>query len=262
MDLSNREAREIDAFDKELAGSHLSDDTLVMPSHEIERYRHPYTGKRFPIDLLFRIVGEVRGRRVLDIGCGDGFWSTMLGFLGGHVTGIDVSELHVNVAARRSKVNGLADSVVSLQASVHDLPFASETFDIVFGNAILHHVDARRAGEEIGRVLRKGGYAVFLEPVALSIALRRIRKTKLMTILIKENRVSPDEEPLDPEQINAFSAGFSEVRIHECQMISRLERVVGGGKPYKLLNDFDNRLFQLVPPLRRFARRAVIELVK
>jgi SAM-dependent methyltransferase len=262
MDIEYREAREIDAFDKELAGSRLSDEALVIPQYEVERYRHPYTEKRFPIDFLFKVVGDVHGRRVLDIGCGDGFWSTMLGLLGGRVTGIDISELHVNVSVRRIKVNGLGDRVVSLQASVHNLPFASETFDVAFGNAILHHVDARRASEQIQRVLRKGGYAVFLEPVALSPGLRRIRKTKLMTALIKENRVSPDEEPLSREQIDTIAAEFSTVRTHEFEMISRLERIIGGGKPYKLLNDLDTRLFQLVPPLRQFARRAIIELVK
>ena len=182
--------------------------------------------------------------------------------LGARVTGIDLSLLHLDLARRRTEINGIHDRVEFLQASVHDLPFPADTFDIVFGNAILHHLDVRPAGPEVLRVLKKGGRAVFREPVALSAALRRFRETTLIKALVKEARTSPDEAPLTPQSVDTFGAGFSDTQIHEAQLVSRLQRVFGGGKPYKIMNDFDIRLFQLFPHLKRYAREAILEFRK
>lgn len=208
------------------------------------------------------MLGDVKNHEVLDLGCGDGFLTTMLGVLGARVTGIDVSGRHVEVAVRRVRANGVEHRVRCLQASAHSLPFDAASFDLVFGNQILHHLDTSVASGEIHRVLRPGGRAVFLEPVVFSPFLRRIRNTALVTAMVKSSRVSPDEEPLTRAQIDEIGARFSNLRISEVQMLSRLSRVLGPGKLLRILNDVDNKMFELLPYFRRFARSAVIEMVK
>jgi hypothetical protein len=56
--------------------------------------------------------------------------------------------------------------------------------------------------------------------------------------------------------------GFTKTRVLYVQMFSRLERLLPGRKTYEMLNAIDNRLFTLVPFLQRYAREAIIELVK
>jgi len=262
MGSTDREKRESAAFDDLLLKTQVSDDALVVSGEDIDRYGRPCRRSRLPIDLLFFSLGDVRGKRTLDLGCGDGIWSTLLGLLGAYPVGIEISELYANTAARRAELNGVGERVAILRASAHDLPFPDRTFDLVFGNMILHHLDTLLAGSEIHRVLRPGGRGVFLEPVALSSALRRLRRSSLMSAMVKDAGVSPDEEPLDRAQIARLATPFSQVRVSENQMFSRLDRLLGGEKAVRLLNDLDTRLLGAFPALRRFARYALIEVFK
>jgi SAM-dependent methyltransferase len=212
--------------------------------------------------MLFRITGDVRGMRVLDIGCGTGVWSSILALLGASVIGADVSEAELKIATERAAANGITSRLALTLASVHSLPFESGSFDLVFGNAILHHVDLSRAGAETARVLRSGGRAVFREPVALSATLRRLRKSIIVARLVKDSRISPDEEPLTRGQIEEFGDLFSDHRVHEMQMLARFDRIFRTPRVIKMLNEVDLRLFDFFPPLRRFARQAIVEFVK
>ena len=47
----------------------------------------------------------------------------------------------------------------------HHLDFPDESFDLVFGRAILHHLDFETAIKEVKRVLKRGGHAAFAEPL-------------------------------------------------------------------------------------------------
>lgn len=261
-DRREREKRESEAFDRAAGQAAVSKDRLLIPAREIERYRHAFDTKHYSIDMLFKKVGDVTDLTILDVGCGTGVWSSILGRLGARVVGADVSEAELELASRRAEVNGVSSRVSFAKASVHDLPFAAESFDVVFGNAILHHVDPSEAGAEIARVLRAGGRAVFREPVALSLALRRMRKSKIVERLVRDSRISPDEEPLSRFQIETLGSAFSCYRIHEMQMISRLGRIIRHRGICGVMNEVDIKLFEKFPALRRFARCAILEFVK
>ena len=62
------------------------------------RYSSPSLRKRFKEEFRFRILGDMRGKRVLDVGCGEGSNSLMLAKLGAQVTGIDISPRSIDVA--------------------------------------------------------------------------------------------------------------------------------------------------------------------
>jgi malonyl-CoA O-methyltransferase len=104
-------------------------------------------------------LGDVRGLKVLDIGCGTGRHAIALARAGGHVTGIDFSD--GMLAKARFKPG--ADLV---QFVVHDLhhtwPFADGQFDRLVSGLVLEHVrDLNWFFAESLRVLRPGGRAVF-----------------------------------------------------------------------------------------------------
>ena len=61
--------------------------------------------------------------------------------------------------------------LAKVKMDVHEIPFESETFDVVFCNHVLEHVDNdRKALSEIYRVMKKGGWAILQIPLFLPLA--------------------------------------------------------------------------------------------
>ncbi len=110
----------------------------------------------------FAALGDLRGTRALDYGCGHGMAAVAMARAGASVTAFDLSPGYVNETRERAAANGV--SVECVTADGEELPFADATFDAVWGNAILHHLDLAKAGRELRRVLKPGGVAVFCEP--------------------------------------------------------------------------------------------------
>lgn len=126
--------------------------------------------------LVLAGVGDVRGARVLEIGCGDGDLSVLLAKRGAIVTAIDVSpEMIAAARARAAREN------VQIRFDIgaaRKLPFPSEQFDIVVAVTVLCFVsDAAPVFQEIARVLRPGGRLVDGELGKWSTwaAVRRVR---------------------------------------------------------------------------------------
>src|SRR3546814_1101008 len=69
------------------------------------------------------------------------------------------------------------------------MTFPDDSFDLVFGSGIIHHLDIDRAFGEIARVLRPGGRAVFIEPLGLNPAIELYRR-------FTPSARTPDEHPL------------------------------------------------------------------
>jgi ubiquinone/menaquinone biosynthesis C-methylase UbiE len=98
----------------------------------------------------------------LELGCGTGFFTLNLKLAGvvenAHVT--DLSPGMVEVAQRNAR--GLGFEVEGRVADAETLPYDDESFDLVLGHAVLHHIpDLDRAFAEILRVLKPGGRFVF-----------------------------------------------------------------------------------------------------
>jgi len=98
----------------------------------------------------------------LEIGAGTGYFSLNLLQLGliERATASDISPGMLRTLAASAAGLGLEVETVTTEAE--ELPFADQSFDLVFGHAILHHVpDLARAFGEFGRVLRPGGVVAF-----------------------------------------------------------------------------------------------------
>src|SRR5436305_13390228 len=95
----------------------------------------------------FAALGDVAGRRVLDVGCGHGMASVVLARRGAAVTAFDLSAGYVAEARRRAAANDV--SVDFLIADGQYLPFTDSSFDRAWGSAILHHLDLKRAAGEL-----------------------------------------------------------------------------------------------------------------
>jgi len=118
-------------------------------------------GPHCPNEDQLQLIGDVRGRRVLEVGCGGGQCSIAFATRGAVVTGIDLSDRQVEFARKLAASNGVAATF--LQGDAQDLsaiPEASQ--DVVFSAYALQfvaHMD--RCFSEVARVLRAGGSFVF-----------------------------------------------------------------------------------------------------
>jgi 2-polyprenyl-3-methyl-5-hydroxy-6-metoxy-1,4-benzoquinol methylase len=214
--------REEARFFDEWADRAFSDARPIDPL-ALARYGSPHVRRRFNKEFRFRILGKLPGKRVLDIGCGDGTNAILLASLGAQVTGIDVSPKAVELAAKRAELSGVSASTrfVCAPLETADLPAAS--FDVIWGDAILHHLLA-----ELDRVLprlvawaKPDGLLLFSEPVNFNPTLRRLR----FMVPVK-TEATPDERPLEPREIDLLSKYIADIRVEPFAMLGRLNRFV------------------------------------
>jgi ubiquinone biosynthesis O-methyltransferase len=126
--------------------------------------------------LILTLLGDIRGRNILDVGCGDGDLAVELWRRGATVTGIDASPEMVEAARARAKREGVDISFIVGEAA--SIPLDPERFDVVVAVTILCFVaNAAPVFSEIARVLRPGGVLVIgeLGKWSLWAAARRIR---------------------------------------------------------------------------------------
>jgi ubiquinone/menaquinone biosynthesis C-methylase UbiE len=106
---------------------------------------------------MFRLAGDVAGKRVLDLGCGEGAYSRALAGRGAKVTGIDGSRRLVDAARQRAAMTGLD---ISYQCSnANDLEdIDDDAFDVIVASMLMMNVeDYPGAMREAYRVLAPGG---------------------------------------------------------------------------------------------------------
>jgi ubiquinone/menaquinone biosynthesis C-methylase UbiE len=198
-------------------------------------------------------LGIVAGRQILDFGCGHGMMGVTLARLGARVTAFDLSRGYIREARMRASANGAC--IKFLAADGERLPFADSSFDGIWGNAILHHLDLPRTASEIRRVLRPGGRAVFCEPWGENPVLAWARNK-----LSEPNKRTPTEKPLRKCQLSVFRAIFQDVRLQGFQFFGIAARAWPGLSRSRYLDSFDRRLLGCVPGLQRLSRYMVITL--
>jgi SAM-dependent methyltransferase len=203
----------------------------------------------------FAMLGDVRGKRVLDYGCGHGMASVVLARRGALVTGFDLSAGYVEEARRRAAANEVV--AYFRQADAEDLPFADQSFDAVWGCAILHHLDLQRAGAELRRVLRPDGVAVFCEPWGGNPVLEFARRH----LPYPGKHRTPDERPLRPADLAPLREHFPALGVKGFQLLGMARRVfrrerLAGGR----LDRWDAALFRRLPRLENWCRYVVIRM--
>jgi ubiquinone/menaquinone biosynthesis C-methylase UbiE len=236
------------------------DVRLVADERQVRRYLDPPLDTPFPLEYAYALLGDVRGRTVLDFGCGSGQNSLLLARRGARVVGVDISASLIALAERRLHANGVGGTAKFVVGSAHDLPVRSNSVDVVFGIAILHHLDLAACAREVQRVLKPGGRAIFQEPVRDSRLVRAIRKC----IPYQAPDISPFERPLTSPELRQFGQSFSSSRmrpfslpfVNAVQGLPPLRRYVMSAYKY------DHKLLTRMPALTPFAGIRVVELAK
>jgi SAM-dependent methyltransferase len=234
---------------------------LVADDTELQRYLDPSPHTCYPLEYSFYLLGDVRGKTVLEYGCGDGINTLALARRGAMVNALDISPELIGVARQRLAANQITGGVAFIVGSAHDLPFPDESTDLVFGMAILHHLDLALSAAEVRRVLRSGGRAIFHEPVRNSSLLTFVRRC----VPYRAADVSPFERPLTDQELATYAQGFSAVRSKA--FILPTTRLIDHLPPLRKLllktcYRMDAALLRRIPALAHYATVRVIELTK
>jgi len=155
-------------------------------------------------DVALMCLGDVSGKKILDVGCGDGTYAYVLSKLGAIVSGQDLGVMGIERANQREygQSNNLKGKFVCGDAT--NLMFDSESFDSVFSSDFFEHISLeakRKVLAEIYRVLKPGGRLVIKTPnldyLRLSINVNRLAnllRGRSPFIFIANTRNNPDNE--------------------------------------------------------------------
>jgi 2-polyprenyl-3-methyl-5-hydroxy-6-metoxy-1,4-benzoquinol methylase len=112
--------------------------------------------------LVFELAGPLSGKRVLDVGTGDGVYALEAALRQAHAVGVDASPAMLSAASQRARERRI--HVEFREGQAQQLPFENECFDVVLAVTVLCFVpDPKQAVREVSRVLVPGGRLVLGE---------------------------------------------------------------------------------------------------
>ena len=107
-----------------------------------------------------RLLGDVRGKDILELGCGAARWSIALVRAGARVVSLDLSPRRLEQARERARRAGVTLHLV--EASAEDVPLPDQSFDVIFcDHGAMSFADPYRTVPEAARLLRPRGQLTF-----------------------------------------------------------------------------------------------------
>jgi SAM-dependent methyltransferase len=133
-------------------------DLMAEEYHNIRTKKYPqgwFYNELLEMPAVLELLGNVRGKKILDLGCGTGIYAKLLTKKGAIVKGFDISPEMIKIAKQE---NPKLDLKVG---SAYNIPF-NEKFDIVLGSLVVDYIrDWNKMFSEIRRVLKDNGIFIF-----------------------------------------------------------------------------------------------------
>jgi 2-polyprenyl-3-methyl-5-hydroxy-6-metoxy-1,4-benzoquinol methylase len=264
QDLTARQWRERD-FYTEYSQKHRDEDVVFDPvlGHE----KRPWNSY-WRFYQVIQDAFQSPSQRLLDFGCGWGNASMIYSHIGYQVAGFDVCEDNVIECRRKAEKYGFSDRTNFSVQTAEDLSYADESFDVVAGLDILHHVGVEPALRGARRVLKPGGIAVFREFLVVPV-FDAARKSSFGTWLVPneasiDDHRTEDEEKLNPMQVEIVKSVFPQHELIRFNLFARFRRFFPNpnpGRPSKI-EKLDQVMFRALPVTQRFGGDAVMILHK
>ena len=170
----------------------------------------------------FKMMGNVKGKRVLDLACGEGYNTRILAVKGAEVVGVDFSESMIQLARQKEAEEKLG--IVYFVSDAADLKvLSSNHFDLVTCFMSLQDIEHyEEAISEVARVLKENGRFIFSIPHP---CFERIVKDGESII---DWKMDPAETPADKRPLHLGIRGYFGIGKYEVQW--NMKRII---KPFK-----------------------------
>lgn len=226
-------------------------------SQREQRLGRYYAAIDYGFELYRRKVTEAsRARVVVEYGCGTGNLAFDLAGTARQVVGIDISDVAIQQARGAAALRNLRN-VEFVVDDAEAMQIENASVDVVAGSGIVHHLDIAKAMQEVRRVLRKGGTAIFAEPMGHNPVVNwyRNRTPQLRT---------PDEHPLLTRDLREMAQGFSSIRVTYFGLVAPalglIRRRVDRDSPVTRWVSRMDRSLCAIPLLNRYSWYSLIEL--
>jgi ubiquinone/menaquinone biosynthesis C-methylase UbiE len=168
-------------------------------------------------DYAYQLMGDLDGKKVLELGGGMGVSAIILARAGAQITVIDISEQRVNWMKRLVEQTQLQDRIEVLLMSAEKLSFPEHTFDIVYSNAVLIHIDKTQVAQDAYRILKPGGKAIFVEPLKYHPLVNLYRYTLAPKIW---REIANYFSSKDLVQLGSYYSSYTHREFYLCSFLS------------------------------------------
>jgi SAM-dependent methyltransferase len=231
--------------------------TLLEPfdPSQIERYLNPPADTAYALEYAYYLLGSVRGKTMLDVGCGTGENIIPLIERGARVIGVDISPELIALAQERVKRANLRATVQVGSAYETGLPDAS--IDVVFCMSLIHHLDIARFRDEMSRILVPDGTIVLKEPIRFSRGYARLRN-----LLPDRDDISDYEHPVTRDELSVMTLPFrvEGTRYFRLPIVPVVGRIFPSG--VDVAHKASDWLLRRVPATHHYATAIVMKLRK
>jgi ubiquinone/menaquinone biosynthesis C-methylase UbiE len=229
---------------------------VVLAPVEVDRYLDPPADSPYGLEYAFYLLGDIRDKTVLDLGCGTGENLVPMVKRDAHVIGMDISPELVELAGQRLQSYGIRSAKL-LVGSAYETGLPDASIDVVFSSALLHHLDLPKARAEIYRILRPGGLFILREPIRFSRTMNSLRQL----FPAPKADISDFEHPMTRAEVATVTQGFTVVaqRNYRLPFVPLLGRFKGFMVP---LWKADRWLLSHFSGLEHFATGKVMSLRK
>lgn len=227
---------------------------------------------------MINLLGNITGKRILNLGSGIGEEAVYLAIKGADVTAIDISKEMLKKTQKLARHYKMDKKIQYTQMSAEELSFTENSFDAVFGCNILHHVNIEKAIMEVKRILKPNGVAVFLEPLIYNpiINIYRVMADKVRT---------DHEHPLSYKDLSTIKKHFPNFKNKQFHLFTLLifvwffvgekihpnkvrywKKIIKDADKYqgafKLLNKLDKIVLKILPFVNKYCWVTVIKVQK
>lgn len=234
---------------------------LEDPSKEVHERLLLYAATLRKLSTL-----SLRGKRVLDYGCGTGdFGLWMAVSEGANVTFLDLSENAVALCLRRAELSGVGERCQGVACDAADLScFPDQHFDLVFGCASLHHtMKYQGSWAELLRVLKPDASLVLTETYGENPILNALRRWNWKREGLDESQ--GEDIIFGNDHIRLLRQGFESVELQPFSLLSMSKRALRGrlhqplpGALYRWLRGIDAAMIAAFPPVQRLCGEVLV----
>lgn len=224
---------------------HFTDLEYIWSGQKTVAGQKRYDNK---VALFKNICKPNKNDKILEIGSGDGVFTKRLKGISSQIMATDITPAVIERSKRRIKFKGLSYKIENCEK----LSFKNNSFSIVCGISILHHVNTKKTLQECFRVLKKGGRLFFTEPNLLNPIINITTNIKSLRKLME---YSPSERALIRKDVEKTlkDIGFSRIKVNNYDFLLPWA-------PEYMINTLENMgsLFEKIPFLKEISGSLLI----